>query len=142
MILETIKLDSDVVCRMKRTSKIFFGYQGKQIISERLFPLIHRKKWQEDPRIIGFIIVTIWKNRQKIKLVFCKDQSKSDTGDFQMIASSDIALSSLEIIQMYGKCWKIETFFKMCKTYLNLTKEYEGLNYDTMAAFISIVFLR
>lgn len=59
-----------------------------------------------------------------------------------MIASSDIALSSLEIIQMYGKRWNIETFFKVCKTYLNLTKEYEGLNYDAMAAFVSIVFLR
>lgn len=55
-----------------------------------------------------------------------------------MIASSDIALSSLEIIQMYGKRWKIETFFKMCKTYLNLTKEYEGLNYDAMAAFFQL----
>lgn len=142
MILETRKLGYDVVCRMKRTSKIFFGYQGKQMISERLFPLIHREKWQEDPRIIGSIIVTIGKSRQKIKLVFCKDQSKSDTNDFQMIASSDIALSSLEIIQMYGKRWNIETFFKMCKTYLNLTKEYEGLNYDAMVAFISIVFLR
>ncbi len=142
MILETIKLSYDVVCRMKRTSKIFFGYQGSQMISERLFPLIHREKWQEDPRIIGSIIVTIGKSRQKIKLVFCQDQSKSDTNEFQMIASSEIALSNLEIIQMYGKRWSIETFFKMCKTYLNLPKEYEGLNYDAMVAFVSIVFLR
>jgi len=94
------------------------------------------------PRIIGSIIVTIGESRQKIKLVFCKDQSKSATNDFQIIASSDIQLSSLEIIQMYGKRWNIETFFKMCKIYLNLTKEYEGLNYDAMTAFISIVFLR
>ena len=91
MILQTIKLGYDVVCRMKCTSKIFLGFKGKQMISERLFPLIHREKWQEDPRIIGSIIVTIGKSRQKIKLVFCKNQSKSDTNDFQIIASSDIA---------------------------------------------------
>lgn len=142
MILQTVKLGYNVVCRMKRTSKIFFNYRGKQMISERLLPLAHREKWKEDPRIIGSIIVTIGKSGQKIKLVFCKDQSQSDTSNFQIIASSDIALNSLEIIQMYGKRWSIETFFKMCKTYLNLTKEYEGLNYDAMIAFISIVFLR
>ncbi len=42
---------------------------------------------------------------------------------------------------MYGKHWNIETFFKMCKSYLRLSSEYEGLSFDGMTAFVSIVFL-
>lgn len=142
MMLETLKLGYDAICRMKRTSKVFYRYRGKQMISERLIPLINKEKWQEDPRIIGSIIVAIGERQQKIKLVFCKEEEQFAGNDFQIIASTDTMLSSIEIVQMYGKRWDIETFFKMCKSYLRLTKEYEGLNYDAMTAFVTIVFFR
>ncbi len=142
MIEDTKSLGYEIVCRMKHTSKIFFIYKDKKMFSERLLPFISRENFKEDVRIIGSILVQIGNNDLPIKLVFCRDSHSSDINNFQIIASTDIELSSLEIIQMYGKCWNIETFFKMCKSYLRLSSEYEGLSFDGMTAFVSIVFLR
>lgn len=51
-------------------------------------------------------------------------------------------LTPEEIIQTYGKRWSIEVFFKVCKTYLRLSKEFRSLSYDAMTAHVSIVFAR
>jgi hypothetical protein len=36
----------------------------------------------------------------------------------------------------------IEVFFKVCKSYLNLGKEFQGLSYDSMIAHTAIVMTR
>jgi hypothetical protein len=36
----------------------------------------------------------------------------------------------------------IEVFFKVCKSYLNLGKEFQGLFYDSMISHTSIVMVR
>lgn len=47
-----------------------------------------------------------------------------------------------EIIQIYGKRWDIEVFFKTSKSFLNLAKEFQGRSYDSMVAHTTIVFCR
>ena len=37
---------------------------------------------------------------------------------------------------------RIEVFFKMCKSYLSLSKEFQGRSYDMMTAHTTIVFMR
>ncbi len=51
-------------------------------------------------------------------------------------------LSEEEIIRIYGKRWDIEVFFKVCKSYLNLSKECRSISYDAMTAHTAIVFTR
>ena len=51
-------------------------------------------------------------------------------------------LSEEEIIQIYGKRWQIEVFFKTCKSYLNLISECHSLSYDALTAHVAIVFAR
>jgi len=48
--------------------------------------------------------------------------------------------STSESISIYGKRWDIEVFFKACKSYLRLVKEYRGISYDAIGAYVSIVF--
>lgn len=50
-----------------------------------------------------------------------------------VLASTDSTLTEDEIIQLYGKRWSIEVYFKMCKQYLHLSK-YQGLSYDGIFA--------
>jgi hypothetical protein len=47
-----------------------------------------------------------------------------------------------EIIRIYSKRWKIEVFFKVCKSYLKLAKECRSLSYDAITAHTAIVFAR
>lgn len=47
-----------------------------------------------------------------------------------------------EIVRTYGKRWDIEVFFKVCKSYLNLSKECRSMSYDAMTAHTAVVFTR
>ena len=38
--------------------------------------------------------------------------------------------------------WDIEVFFKVCKSYLNLSKECNSLSYDAMTAHTVVIFTR
>ena len=38
--------------------------------------------------------------------------------------------------------WDIEVFFKVCKSYLNLSKECNSISYDAMTAHTAVVFTR
>lgn len=51
-------------------------------------------------------------------------------------------LTEEEIIQLYAKRWNIEVFFKVCKSYLKLGKEFQGLSYDTITAHTAVVLTR
>ena len=51
-------------------------------------------------------------------------------------------LTEEEIIQLYGKRWNIEVFFKICKSYLNLGQEFQGLSYDAITAHTAVVMTR
>ena len=44
--------------------------------------------------------------------------------------STDIELDETEIIRIYGKRWDIEDFFKVCKSYLHLSKECRCISYE------------
>ena len=48
----------------------------------------------------------------------------------------------LSICRCIGKCRGIEVFFKVCKSYLKLSKESRSLSYDALTAHVSIVFTR
>jgi hypothetical protein len=39
-------------------------------------------------------------------------------------------ISEEEVIRIYGKRWDIEVFFKVCKSYLKLSKGCNLLSYD------------
>jgi len=51
-------------------------------------------------------------------------------------------LSEEEVIKLYSRRWDIEVFFKICKSYLNLAKEFRGLSYDSIIAHTTIVMTR
>ena len=74
------------------------------------------------------------------KIVFVR--GKSNKKKWCAIISTDISLSPEQIIELYGKRWDIEVFFKMCKSYLKLAKEFEGRSYDMLTAHTAIVFIR
>lgn len=62
--------------------------------------------------------------------------------EYLCIISTDIELDETEIIRIYGKRWDIEVFFKVCKSYLHLSKECRCISYDAMTAHTAVVFTR
>lgn len=62
--------------------------------------------------------------------------------EYLAIITTDMTISEEEVIRIYGKRWDIEAFFKICKSYLKLSKECNSLSYDAMNAHVAIVFTR
>ncbi|CDI40266.1 protein of unknown function [Tepidanaerobacter acetatoxydans Re1] len=58
--------------------------------------------------------------------------------NWPLLLYTDISVSDEEIVRIYGKCWAIEVFFKVCKSYLALAKKYQGYSYYIQVAATTI----
>lgn len=142
-ILRVKQEKRDVICMLKITQKIHYHHNGKWQPLQELRKLVGDIA-DAKTGIIGSITVQIReaKNIQEltdVKIVFVQDRRSKN---WLTLLSTDLELSEEEIVRIYGKRWDIEVFFKVCKSYLALAKEYQGRNYDAQVAATSIVFLR
>ena len=74
------------------------------------------------------------------KVVYIRNRNKGK--EYICLISTDVSLDENENILIYGKRWDIEVFFKVCKSYLNLSKECSSLFCDAMSAHTAVVFTR
>jgi hypothetical protein len=74
------------------------------------------------------------------KLVYVRNRAKRK--EWIAILTTDTALSEEDIIAAYGLRWEIEVFFKVCKSYLKLSKEFQQRTYDAITAHTTVVFIR
>jgi len=134
------KLGYDVIAMAKKTSKMHYEYEG-EILS---LPEVYRrnKKRRGRSRYLLSVIVNIVKDGDIIpaKVVYVRNRNKRS--DYLILISTDTSIDEDEIIRLYGKRWDIECFFKVCKSYLRLSKECKSLSFDAMAAHTAIVFTR
>ena len=129
----------DTIAMMKKSKTKYF-YQGEKLNVKEIYS--RNKKRRGCSRYLLSVSVDIEKDGAAIpaKLVYVRNKSKRK--DWLVLVSTDTQLSEEEIIRIYGKRWDIEVFFKACKSYLNLVKEYRGISYDAMNAHVAIVFSR
>ena len=102
-------------------------------------------------REIGYDVIAMVKKTPKMffryngniipaKVVYVRNRNKRK--EHLCIISTDTELDENEIIRIYGKRWDIEVFFKVCKSYLHLSKECRSISYDAMTAHTAVVFTR
>jgi len=134
-------LGRHVICMLKNTTKIHYLHNGEWKPLKDIFTQNGFKSGGK--AIIGSVEVKIRPEKGgetiDVKLVFLKDRSKKE---WLALLSTDIDLADDEVIRIYGKRWDIEVFFKVCKSYLALSKEYQGRSYDLQVASTFLVFLR
>lgn len=135
--LEKIKdLQMDAIAMIKRSSKIQYLYNREKLDIKQIFSM--EKKRKGCSRYLLSVKVKV--NDVDAKIVYVKN--KNNRKDWIAIICTNTNLSEEEIISIYGKRWDIEVFFKTCKSFLKLGKEYHGLSYDALTAHVAIVFTR
>ena len=130
----------DVIGMVKKTPKMFFRYNGEDM---SLISIYNRnKKRRGRSRYLLSVTVDVVKVGSVIpaKVVYVRNRNKRK--EYLCLISTDITLSEEEIIRIYGKRWDIEVFFKVCKSYLNISKECRSMSYDAMTAHTAVVFTR
>lgn len=135
----------EVIGMIKVTEKIHYLFDGEWQNVREIYKKIKHQTNPTSP-ITGSATVKLRIDKTAderdyvdAKIVFVKDRH-SDS--WLALLCTDLKVSDEEIVRIYGKRWDIEVFFKICKSYLALAKEYQGRSYDMQVASTSIVFLR
>ena len=130
----------DVIGMVKKTPKMFFRYNGEDM--SLIYIYNRNKKRRGRSRYLLSVTVDVVKDGSVIpaKVVYVRNRNKRK--EYLCLISTDITLSEEEIIRIYGKRWDIEVFFKVCKSYLNISKECRSMSYDAMTAHTAVVFTR
>ena len=138
--LHSVKEIGYVIAMVKKTPKMFFRYNGENMPLTRIYN--KNKKRRGRSRYLLSVMVEVVKDGKMIpaKVVYVRNKNKRN--EYLCLISTDVSLSEDEIIRVYGKRWDIEVFFKVCKSYLHLSKECRSISYDAMTAHTAIVFTR
>ena len=130
----------NVIAMVKKTSKMFFRYNGEDMSLISIYN--KNKKRRGRSKYLLSVIVDVVKDGKTIpaKVVYIRNRNKRK--EYLCIISTDTELDENEIIRIYGKRWDIEVFFKVCKSYLHLSKECRSMSYDAMTAHTAVVFTR
>jgi DDE superfamily endonuclease len=142
-ILRLLKRNMHTIAMVKLTKKVHYVVDGLHKDVKQIYKGLKKKRRKGD--IIKSIIVHLEdkENSNKlipVQLVFVKNKNKKN--DWLALISTDTKIKAEEVVRIYGKRWNIEVFFKTCKSYLKLAKEFQSRSYDAIVAHTSIVFIR
>jgi hypothetical protein len=130
------------IAMVKKTSKIHYRYKGKMLPVTKIYAL-NRKRRGCSKYLLSVDVDLCSQDRKEsipARLVYVRKRGAKK--DYLVLISTDVSLPEEEIIRIYGKRWDIEVFFKVCKSFLRLTKECHSISYDAMTAWNAIVFAR
>ncbi|WP_068557791.1 IS4 family transposase, partial [Thermotalea metallivorans] len=140
-IIKVCKMNLDVIAMLKDTPKIYYTFNGEKKSLREIYRIVRKRRGRA--KYLASVMVELHDkegNSLPAKIVFVRD--RRNKSKWLALISTDIDLPETEIIRIYGKRWDIEVFFKMCKSYLKLAKEFQGRSYDMMVAHTTIVFSR
>lgn len=127
--LHKIKLHA--VCMIKRSKKVYYRYKGEWVDVKTIFQTEKKRRGRSRYLLSVCVESEVDGKVIPIKLVYVRNRNKRN--DYLVLATTDISLNEDEVIQLYGKRWSIEVYFKICKQHLRLSK-YQGLSYDGIFA--------
>lgn len=145
-IIEISKRNFSVVGRLKETKKIKYLVDGEEKTLQEIYSS-NRKRRGKSKYLLSVPVTLYTKDKKKeydqkldAKIVFVRD--KNNSKKWIAFITTDMSLSEEQVIALYGKRWSIEVFFKICKSYLNLGKEFQGISYDAITAHTAVVMTR
>ena len=131
----------ETIGRLKDTTKIMYLVDGKKQTLKQIYAA-HKKRRGRAKYLLS-VEAKLYNDKDETlpaRIVFVRD--RNNRKKWIAFACTDMALSEEEIIKLYGKRWDIEVFFKICKSYLNLSREFYGMSYDAMTAHTAVVMMR
>jgi len=126
----------DVICMLKDMPRISYGYNGVRYRLSDLYGFVEKN--ESKSQIITSVLVDC--DGIPARIVFVRN--RHNKREWLAILSTDITIFEEEIIRIYGMRWDIEVYFKMCKSFLGLAKEFQLRSYDGMIAHTTLVSMR
>ncbi|MEW5899181.1 MAG: transposase [Bacillota bacterium] len=134
-VIKAIKTrQREAICMLKDMPNIFYGYNGRFYRLSELYAVVTKRKGD----ILASVVVDYY--GLPVRIVFVRN--RTNKREWLALLSTNTAISDEEIIRIYGMRWDIEVYFKMCKSFLGLAKEFQARDYDAMVAHTTLVCVR
>ena len=140
-MLEILKIGYHSVGMLKNMKTVKYMINGVKMTLKEIYES-HRKRPGKSKYLLS-VEVQIYNDKGELapfRIVFVRD--RKNRKKWLALGTTDMTLNEETIIQLYGKRWDIEVFFKINKSYLNLAKEFHGLSYDLITAHTAVVLTR
>ena len=125
-----------VICMVKNTPKIHYGFCGMHLPLKAIYGLVCKKPGKA--KLLASTLVTL-NDSLPAKLVFVRNRNSND---WLALLSTDTELPDEKVVELYGKRWDIEVFFKTTKQHLNLENGIQARDFDSIIAHTTIVMMR
>jgi hypothetical protein len=130
------ELGLNAIAMLKRSKKVYYEFNGHRTDVNSIFKASKKRRGRSRYLLSVDVTATSEDTTIPMKLVYIRNRNKRN--EYIVLGSTDTTLSEDEIIQLYGRRWHIEGYFKVCKQYLRLT-HYQGTSYDGISAYVSFV---
>ncbi|WP_167849822.1 transposase [Companilactobacillus suantsaicola] len=107
-----------------------------------LYDILCRSKWSSKEKYLysSVVIFNVDGHDIPVKLVFVT--KRGDKDNYLVLGTTKMNLRYDQIVQMYGRCWQIESYFKVAKQYLQFDKtqiqSYDGFVWSYGCRFTCI----
>lgn len=132
MFVALRQLKLHAIAMVKKTSKVYYNYQGEGLSVKQLYQKIPKRRGRAKYLLSLEVTARYGQEEIPLKLVFVRNRSQKK--DYLVLTCTDTTLSEEDMIQTYGKRWAIEVYFKMYKQYLRLTR-CQCLSYDELVGY-------
>jgi len=145
-----------VTCRLKQNdTRYLFRRSCKEslVTLEQLYAKLSRiprsvreRQREGNADILGSFCVALPPDGKKeavaVRIVFLQNKRSKNPNEWLAILTTDLELTEEQMVQMYAKRWKIEEFFKVAKSLLQLEREFQGRSYDMLIGHATLVCVR
>ena len=131
------ELGLESVAMLKRSSKVYYRYRGRNYSIKALYQrLLNSKRPAGQSYLYSSIVEANFQGQVfPVKIIFVA--KKGVRNQYLVLASTNTNLTPQQIIQLYSRRWSIETYFKTAKQYLRLNKS-QIQSYDGQVAQITV----
>lgn len=131
------ELGLESVAMLKRSSKVYYRYRGRNYSIKALYQrLLNSKRPAGQSYLYSSIVEANFQGQVfPVKIVFVA--KKGVRNQYLVLASTNTNLTPQQIMQLYSRRWSIETYFKTAKQYLRLNKS-QIQSYDGQVAQITV----
>lgn len=125
---------------LKRSSKVYYRYRGRQYSIKALYRRFALSKMsRKNHYLYSSVVEAHYQNHLfKLKVVFVA--KKGQRNQYLVLATTQLALRPTEIVQLYARRWQIETYFKAAKQYLALNRS-RIQNYDGQCGYVAVTMI-
>lgn len=124
------KLGIDGLGMIKRSPKVYYLYRHRHYDVKSLYSRLAASKMIKKNGYLYSIVVTAHYQEHNFPLRLVFVSKRGSKSNYLVLATTKYQLTPKQIIQLYGRRWQIETYFKTAKQFLALTKaqiqDYDG----------------